>query len=350
MGVYFKGNAPSLGSDVFYLDTSATVYYLPGTTGWSTTFGGLLTAVWQSPPPGAWTLSASTITTTGATLNGMVNPYGSLTAAWFQWGTTTNYGNLTAATGMGSGTNALPLSASLAGLIPGVTYHFRIAATNDYGLVYGSDQSFTTWGLPQVSTLPATGVSTNSATLNAMVNPYGFLTAAWFQWGTTTDYGNLTAVTGMGSGTNALPLSASLAGLTPGVTYHYRVAATNSNGAGLQQRRHLQHVGAAGGLDFVRHRRYGHQRLAQWHGQPKRLPCHGLVPVGQHYQLWQSHRRDRHGQRNKRPASVGGTGRVNRRRHLPLPRCGDQQLRDGLRQRPELQHGDVADGIQLHDQ
>jgi hypothetical protein len=143
-GVYFQGNAPSLGSsDVFQGDYYATVYYLLGTTGWGTTFGGHPTALWQAPP-GAWTLSASPITTTGATLNGTVNPNGYRTTAWFQWGATTNYGQLTAATGMGSGTSALPLSALLAGLAPRVTYHFRIAATNDNGLVYGSDQGFTT--------------------------------------------------------------------------------------------------------------------------------------------------------------------------------------------------------------
>jgi hypothetical protein len=33
-GVHFDGNAPSLGSCVFSGDTNATVYYLPGTTGW----------------------------------------------------------------------------------------------------------------------------------------------------------------------------------------------------------------------------------------------------------------------------------------------------------------------------
>ena len=125
-----------------------------------------------------------------------------------QSGTTANYGNLTSVTDLGSGTDALPLSAPLAGLPPGVTYHFRVLATNDYGLAYGSDQSFTTLGLPQVSTLPATGVSTTSATLNAVVNPNGLPTTAWFQWGTTTSYGNLTSVANLGSGTTALPLSA----------------------------------------------------------------------------------------------------------------------------------------------
>ena len=45
--VRFEGNAPSLvGSDVFAGDDNATVYYLPGTTGWGPTFGGRPTAVW----------------------------------------------------------------------------------------------------------------------------------------------------------------------------------------------------------------------------------------------------------------------------------------------------------------
>jgi hypothetical protein len=39
-GLYFTGKAPSLGSCVFCNDTDATVYYLPGTKGWSSPFGG----------------------------------------------------------------------------------------------------------------------------------------------------------------------------------------------------------------------------------------------------------------------------------------------------------------------
>jgi flagellin-like hook-associated protein FlgL len=44
-GVYFKGNAPGVGLEVFTCDP-ATVYYLPGTTGWSTNFAGLPTELW----------------------------------------------------------------------------------------------------------------------------------------------------------------------------------------------------------------------------------------------------------------------------------------------------------------
>jgi len=50
-GVYFQGNAPSLGGSVFGGDDNATVYYLPGTTGWGMTFGGRPTALWSLPYP-----------------------------------------------------------------------------------------------------------------------------------------------------------------------------------------------------------------------------------------------------------------------------------------------------------
>jgi hypothetical protein len=45
--VLFSGNAPSLGSSVFFGADNATVYYLPGTMGWNSLFGGRPTALWQ---------------------------------------------------------------------------------------------------------------------------------------------------------------------------------------------------------------------------------------------------------------------------------------------------------------
>ena len=44
--VYFLGNAPSAGSSIFTNDP-ATVYYMPGTTGWGTTFGDRPTVCWN---------------------------------------------------------------------------------------------------------------------------------------------------------------------------------------------------------------------------------------------------------------------------------------------------------------
>ena len=45
--IYFRGNAPSLGTNVFSGDNRATIYYMPGTTGWGSTFGGRPTALWS---------------------------------------------------------------------------------------------------------------------------------------------------------------------------------------------------------------------------------------------------------------------------------------------------------------
>jgi hypothetical protein len=49
--LYFEGNAPVAGNDVFDADAYAKVYYLPGTTGWGSTFGGVPTAPWTLPYP-----------------------------------------------------------------------------------------------------------------------------------------------------------------------------------------------------------------------------------------------------------------------------------------------------------
>jgi len=51
--VFFLGNAPGAGTDstVFSNDNAATIYYLPGTTGWGLTFDGLPTALWFLPNP-----------------------------------------------------------------------------------------------------------------------------------------------------------------------------------------------------------------------------------------------------------------------------------------------------------
>ncbi len=46
-GAYFRGNAPSLDSAAFDNAGNATVYYLPGTTGWGESFDGRPTALWR---------------------------------------------------------------------------------------------------------------------------------------------------------------------------------------------------------------------------------------------------------------------------------------------------------------
>jgi hypothetical protein len=47
--IYFQGNPPTPTNNLtaFLGDTNGIVYYLPGTTGWGATFGGLPTVLWN---------------------------------------------------------------------------------------------------------------------------------------------------------------------------------------------------------------------------------------------------------------------------------------------------------------
>lgn len=78
-----------------------------------------------------------------ATLNGVANPEGTNTVGWFQWGASTNYGNITLTQSIGSGTNTVNFNQFINGLTTDVTYHYRAAASNSLGVVYGVDQIFT---------------------------------------------------------------------------------------------------------------------------------------------------------------------------------------------------------------
>lgn len=104
-----------------------------------------LRSVTGTQSPTAVTSSATAITSTRATLNGSVNPNGITTRTWFEYGTTTAYGNTTTV-GIGAGTGAVPHSADISGLRPNTTYHYRIVARSRAGTRTSADQTFTTPG------------------------------------------------------------------------------------------------------------------------------------------------------------------------------------------------------------
>ena len=159
----------------------------------------------QTPPapPYVLTQPATSIAATSAVFHGTANANGSATFVWFELGMTTNYFDTIGYTNLGSGTNEVSLGAAVAGLQPATTYHYRLAANNAGGNAYAADEVFATPAVPPTATTqPATGMSSTGATLNGTVNPNGSSTAAWFEWGATTNYGNLTSVTNLGSGTD----------------------------------------------------------------------------------------------------------------------------------------------------
>jgi subtilisin-like proprotein convertase family protein len=90
--------------------------------------------------PFVFTQPAQAVTGAGAQLNGMVTPNGRPTTAWFQWGTSTDYGSNTPPVSAGNGYNVFYMPNPISGLVPNVAYHFRLVAANASGTNYGFDQ------------------------------------------------------------------------------------------------------------------------------------------------------------------------------------------------------------------
>jgi hypothetical protein len=211
--------------------TSGRTYHfrVVGTSDAGTSRGNDQTFV-PTASPGVTTKAASTIRDTTATLNGSVNPVGQSTSAYFEYGTTTSYGTSSAVKSAGSGNNATNVAIGVTGLKPGVTYHFRIVAKNGAGSSSGSDQTFTTTGPPGIAAAAATSITSNAATLNASLDSRGHTTTWYFDYGTTTSYGQKTASQSQGSSAGAHNVAAGIGGLNPGTVYHFRLVATNSSG------------------------------------------------------------------------------------------------------------------------
>jgi hypothetical protein len=103
---------------------------------------GLFADAYQQATPVTGTASA--VDTTSATVNGTVNPEGASVKVSFQFGTTTAYGQSTAAETTGPDNADDPFSASLTGLPAATTIHYRAVAVSDFGTFPGADQTLTT--------------------------------------------------------------------------------------------------------------------------------------------------------------------------------------------------------------
>jgi hypothetical protein len=182
-------------------------------------------------------LPASSVTTSGAVVSGTVNPNGLITQAWFLYGTSSTLSGATATTqqGIGSGTSAATINASLSGLVAGTTYYYQTVASNSVGTSASSILSFTTGSAkaPTVTTNSASSISGSSVTLNGTVNPNGIDTKIWFQYSTSSTMTNsaATAQQDIGSGSSSVAVATSLTGLSANTTYYYQVWASNSGGS-----------------------------------------------------------------------------------------------------------------------
>ena len=194
--------------------------------------GGDQTFTTLGNPPTASTGVPSSVTLSSATLNATVNPNGAaLSECEFEYGASAAYGATAPCTpSPGSGRTPVAVSAGLAGLTANATYHYRVAASSQYGTSYGSDQKVALLpSPPTVSSEAASAVTQTSATLNATVNPNGgTVTSCEFEFNSSEAY--LPCATVPGPQQGPVAVSASVYGLPAGATFRYRILAGSASG------------------------------------------------------------------------------------------------------------------------
>jgi hypothetical protein len=179
-------------------------------------------------------------------LNGHIDSDSGWAQAWFRYGR--SRGDLDNTTNMvtmfGDSRQSFSWNIVKDRLVAGDTYYFQAMGRNEFGTDQGDILSFTvsdnggtpaTGNSPIVATGSATVLGSNSAILRAQVNPNGYLSSVWFEYGRTTGLGGVTTRDPAGNGGFMTDYSVTLTGLSAGTTYYYRAVAQNPYGTNRGQ-------------------------------------------------------------------------------------------------------------------
>ena len=240
----FRLVAAAAGSTVYVADGAMVDILVPG--------------VPAAPSVQSGSETASSVASDSATISASVSAEGVDTHYYFEYVDDADYNPAASdpysagtqipappGTDIGSAFSIQSVSANLTELTATTEYHFRVVVSNSLGTTDGPDQTFTTATplAPSVDGESSSNVTASAATLTAQINPDYADTHYYFEYVDAADY-NPTATdpysagtqipvapgTDIGSVFGDQTVTANLTNLQPGVTYHYRVAATNTIG------------------------------------------------------------------------------------------------------------------------
>ena len=189
--------------------------------------------------PTVSTSSPSAVTGSTATLGGSVNPNGTDTEVWFEWGTSSSLSGSasTPKQNIGSGTSASAVTANITGLNASTTYYFQVWAQNSAGTSQGAITSFTTSATATTYTLFGTVTLSGSGLSGVTVTVSGPNNASI----TTTSSGIYVAIVSAGGtytvtpsliGYTFVPSSATFSNLSSDQTQNF-VATASATGLTL---------------------------------------------------------------------------------------------------------------------
>jgi DNA-binding beta-propeller fold protein YncE len=185
--------------------------------------------------PGVEMLAPSHLGVTTAHLAGEVDPGGVSTSVRFEYSSDQGVSwKSTSEVEVGAGSGAQEVSLDITAFYPGTTYLVRMVASNSIEHHTSRAITLTTpVAPPSVQTGGSSEVEDTSAAVYGSVNPNGFQTTFYFEYGTTENYGSRIPVASdgvAGQGLLTRHLARTISGLAPQTTYHYRLTAQNSVG------------------------------------------------------------------------------------------------------------------------
>ena len=184
--------------------------------------------------PGVSTDPATNVTANSATMNGTYYMNGTtISSAYFEWGTSTSYGNtktLTTPTNTTSGVIE-SVSDNLTGLTSNTTYHYRLVITVGSITLPGNDMTFTT--KPVVDTLTAAPIGASTANISGtIVSGNASISDVIITYATDAGFtANVVTLDGSsGVAFTNTTYTANITGLTSGQTYYVKVEAVGLGG------------------------------------------------------------------------------------------------------------------------
>jgi hypothetical protein len=217
--------------------TPNTTYYIRAYASnfYGTTYGNEVTFTTSAStvPVVASTTPVTSIGQTTAISGGNISSDGGspVTARGVVWSTSANPTTSNSKTTDGTGIDTF--TSTISGLSPKTTYYVRAYATNVNGTTYGTQTSFATIDVPELTTTAISNLTNNSAQSGGSISTDNgsAITAKGVVWSTNQNP-TIALTTKTSNGAGSSNFTSNLTSLSPSTTYYVRAYATNAAGTG----------------------------------------------------------------------------------------------------------------------
>ncbi len=199
-----------------------------------------------STEPGLATVVTSAvlnITPYAATTGGNISANGGaeVTDRGIYWGRSVNPVSTGMKLAIGTGTGNFAVTIDT--LSPAVTYYVRAYAENSVGIAYGEEKSFKTPGRPpKLDRVYYSDLKPNEIALKIQVDTCILITSLVVEYGTTTSYGNSSAIVNIPVTKRDTVITVDIDGLAQLTYYHYRIRLENDLGIVLSDDKEFRTV------------------------------------------------------------------------------------------------------------